>query len=66
MKGSYGSVILSFHLIPVFTSISTFFTFSGNGLFSRAVSAVATKPPNSGISTVVPDGSGPLGRISLI
>ena len=42
-----------------------FFTRSGSGGFSMAVVVVPTRPPNSGISAVVPAGCGPRGRIEM-
>ena len=47
-------------------STTTFFTFSGSGGFRRAVSPVATSPPNSVRRQVVPTGCGPRGVLSLL
>lgn len=46
--------------------MTNFLTLSGSGEFNMAVSAVPTKPPNSGIKQVVPTGCFPLGLIDLI
>ena len=61
IKGWYGRVMALLHFTPPSAVTSSFFTRSGNGLFSSAVAPVPTKPPNSGIRQVVPTGCGPRG-----
>ena len=55
-------MILLLNLMPCSVT-SIFFTRSGSGGLRSAVLPVATRPPNSVISAVVPTGCGPRGLI---